>query len=343
MADVMERLSAANPVPVCSPLSIDEVWRRLEETSTADKPLAKGTTAGADRRRRRRRPDLTVVAAGLIVLVVLAIFVGALALLHHRGAPRETSSSPARSSQQDLLLRTLGVLRTAPTATDRALATCIERSVRLQRCLQAVPPGVPAAEHPARFPVLFRIFVAGVGYPRFDLALIRSVPMPGSAERVTIFPASFRSSRRSAPRTWGVVVNLVDNNNNLEVLDLDPTSEGALRAHGIAVLPSEFGPGDPGRPTGFTVHDGAIIVPDGVAKVTVGTAIPANGSPVPENVTAAVHDNVATVPLRTPTYKTGFGFGPRTVLRVTWLDAHSKVIRHTTTTFPLADNGPASP
>ena len=74
MADVMERLSAANPVPECSPRSIDEVWRRLEETSTADEPLAKGTTAGAHRWRRRRRPDLALVAVGLSVLAVVAIF-----------------------------------------------------------------------------------------------------------------------------------------------------------------------------------------------------------------------------------------------------------------------------
>jgi hypothetical protein len=178
------------------------------------------------------------------------------------------------------------------------------------------------------------------------LALIRSVPWAGSAYHITIFPFSFRSSRRSAPRTSGVVVNLVDKNNK-EVIDLSPTSVGVLRAHGIALLPSEFGPGVPGRLTGFTVHDGAIIVPDGVAKVTVGTVIN-RGSDAPgglrvlENVTATVHDNVATVPLRTPTFKTGFGFDLASVLRVTWLDAHGKVIKHTTTTYPYADNGPGS-
>jgi hypothetical protein len=126
------------------------------------------------------------------------------------------------------------------------------------------------------------------------------------------------------------------------VVDLDPTSVGALRAHGIALLPFEFGPGYPGRPTGFTVHDGWIIVPDGVAKVTVGMARWSDapgGLRVLENVTAAVHDNVATVPLRTPTYKTGFGFDNASV---TWLDAHGNVIKHTTPTFALADNGPAN-
>jgi hypothetical protein len=175
--------------------------------------------------------------------------------------------------------------------------------------------------------------------------------MAGSADRVTIFPASWQSSRPSAPRTWGVVVNLVDH--NLEELDVDPTSVGALRAHGIALLPTLSYPGDPGNPTGLTVHDGAIIVPDGVAKVTVGMAIyrnsgfttgltPAPGLPVRENVTAVVHHNVATVPLRTPTFYGGFGFGDGSVLRVTWLDAHGKVIRRTTTAFALADTGPAA-
>jgi hypothetical protein len=180
------------------------------------------------------------------------------------------------------------------------------------------------------------------------LALIRSVPWAGSAYRITIFPFSFRSSSPSAPRTSGVVVNLVDNNNK-EVLDLVPTSVGVLRAHGIALLQDACD----GRPTGLTIQDGAIIVPDGVAKVTVRTAISkcsrnelpdARGFPVHENVTAAVHDNVAIVPLRTPTFKNinGFGFGGASVLRVTWLDAHDNMIKHTTTAFALADVGPGS-
>jgi hypothetical protein len=145
-----------------------------------------------------------------------------------------------------------------------------------------------------------------------------------------------------------VVVNLVLPDNNVDEVDVDPTSVGALRAHGIALLPPYPGPADPGRPTGLTVHDAAIIVPDGVAKVTVATAIyrwsdptnglaPAPGLPVLENVTAAVHDNVATVALRTPTFNNGFGFGDGSVLRVTWLDAHGKVIKHSTTPFALAD------
>ena len=371
MADVMERLSAANPVPECAPPSIDEVWRRLEQTSTADEPLAKGTTAGADRWRRRRRSDLALVAVGLSVLVVVAIFVGALALLHDRGAPRETSSpaSPAASSQRELL-RTLGVLRTAPTAADRALTACIERAlartpadapVPLWRDCPGADPVVQIVERPNLVPASGGGSRPGefarMGYPRPDLALIRSVPWAGAAYRITIFPASFRSSRPSAPRTWGVFVHLVPDNNPHSIDPL-PTSVGGLRAHGIAV----FGPGGngPGRLTGFTIQPGVIIVPDGVAKVTVETVITTGCKSTPflscqgrsvlrvrENVTAAVHDNLATVPLRAPTWIGGnlgpgvpknsrsSGFTDGSTVRMTWLDAHGKVIKHTTTTISI--------
>ena len=376
MADVMERLSAANPVPECAPPSIDEVWRRLEQTSTADEPLAKGTTAGADRWRRRRRSDLALVAVGLSVLVVVAMFLGAFALLHHRGALRETSSpaSPAASSQRELL-RTLGVLRTAPTAADRALTACIERGlartpagapVPLWRDCPGADPLVQIVERPNLVPASGGGSRPGefarMGYPRPDLALIRSVPWAGAAYRITIFPASFRSSRPSAPRTWGVFVHLVPDNNPHSIDPL-PTSVGGLRAHGIAVFGPGGGPPLGARLTGFTIQPGVIIVPDGVAKVTVETVITTGCKStaflscsgrsvwrVRENVTAAVHDNVATVPLRTPTYIGGpppsdpggvpkntrsFGFTDGSTVRMTWLDAHGKVIKHTTTTISI--------
>jgi hypothetical protein len=162
-----------------------------------------------------------------------------------------------------------------------------------------------------------------------------------------------------------VFVNLVNNNTNhgtWREFDIAPVSLGALRAHGIAVLQEGYIAG--ARLTGFRVHPGVIIVPDGVAKVTVETVIsprssvsisedivPAPSLRVLENVTAAVHDNVATVPLRTPTWIGGdlpssvpldtkyFGFSDGAVLRMTWLDAHGKVIKHTTTTYTNGDEG----
>ena len=376
--DPLSRLRALNPVPeTLAPPPLGPLLQRIETGDAsvpldADEPLAKGTTAGADRWRRRRRPDSALVAVGLSVLVVVAVFVGALALLHDRGAPRETSppaSSPP-SSQRELLLRTLGVLRTAPTAADRALTACIERAlartpadapVPLWRDCPGADPLVQIVERPNLVPASGGGSRPGefarMGYPRPDLALIRSVPWAGAPYRITIFPASFRSSRPSAPRTWGVFVHLVPDNNPHSIDPL-PTSVGGLRAHGIAV----FGPGGngPGRLTGFTIQPGVIIVPDGVAKVTVETVITTGCKSTPllscqgrsvwrvrENVTAAVHDNVATVPLRAPTWIGGnlgpgvpknsrsSGFTDGSTVRMTWLDAHGKVIKHTTTTISI--------
>jgi hypothetical protein len=317
-----------------------ELLAAVEELTPENGRLPHGSverSAGRDQRRWRGRLRGLGAAVPALAAVIVVVVVGAIAFTsfrsHQSSTPaRPGSASSAASSDQDLL-RTLGILRTAPTATDRALAACIERSPMSPNCVRTVPPTVRIAEHPALAPVGASL-IASLRYPRFDLALIRSVATAGSADRITIFPASWRSSPPSAPRTWGVVVNLVLPDNNVDEVDVDPTSVDALRAHGIAVLPAVD---QPGRPTGLTVHSGAIIVPDGVVKVTVGTAIPANSSPVLENVTAAVHDNIATVPLRTPTFNNGFGFGDGSVLRVTWLDAHGKVIKHTTTTFAVAD------
>ena len=96
MADVMERLSAANPLPECSPLSIDEVWRRLEETSTADEPLAKGTTAGADRSRRRRSGWLGTGMRAVPILTSLAIAVAV--VVFAIGVHARRAVSPAQTA-----------------------------------------------------------------------------------------------------------------------------------------------------------------------------------------------------------------------------------------------------
>lgn len=348
-SDILARLRAANPFLVdedrgraaVAQLALARILEDPAALADSEPVERAGRRPGHPRRQVWRTPrgvGATVAAVPVLaalVAVTVVVAAGGILLLGHGRQARVEAGSSAASSQQDLLLRTLGVLGTAPTTTDRALAACIERSARLRSCLRAVPPTVQAVEHPALFPVGARAsMLAGLRYPRVDLALIRSVSMAGSADHITIFPASWQSSPPSAPRTWGVVVNLV--HNNLEELDVVPTSVGALRAHGIALLPALP---YPGRPTGLNVNEGAIIVPDGVANVTVGVAIPAGGLPVLENVTAVVHDNVATVPLRTPTV----GFGDGSVLRVTWLDAHGKVIRHTTTAFALADWGPAAP
>lgn len=302
-----------------------------------------------DRRRARHRfttwPPLRRLAAvtphvasAALVAVTVVVAVGAILLLGHGRQARVAAGSSAGSSHQELL-RTLGILRTHPTPTDRGLAACIERSTRQfgrfpgDSCLLAVPETIQIVEHPAS---VAASFIASLRYPRFDLGLIRSVTLAGSGDRVTFFPASWRSSPPSAPRTWGVVVGLVYN--HVDEIDVLPTSLDTLRGHGIALFPAYL---YNGRPKDLTFHEGAIIVPNGVAKVKVGNAILGRGSSVLENVTAVVHDNVATVTLKMPTFKTGFGFGPGSALQVTWLDAHGRVVRRTTNA--LWSSGQVSP
>src|SRR6202035_2533079 len=127
MSDVIERLRAANPLQECPPPSIEDVWRRLAETSTADEAVAKARSAAPER--RRRRLDLATVAAGVSALVVVAMFVGALALLHRGGAAGDTSASSPRG-----LIARLAVLRRPQTPADR-----LPSNVKLSRSGEVIP------------------------------------------------------------------------------------------------------------------------------------------------------------------------------------------------------------
>jgi hypothetical protein len=255
-------------------------------------------------------------------------------------------ASSGASSRQELL-RSLSVLRTRPTPTDRAVIACIKRTAHKyggsHPCLRGVSSTVWVIEHPAS---VAASFLASLRHPKLDLALIRTVPLRGSKDSVRFFPLNWRSSPRSAQRTWGVVAGFVDHGDlGIEVF---PTSVGTLRARGIALFPQLL---YVGRPKMLTVHEGAIIVPDGVAKITVTTASLGGSSQqhpradqdmtVTENATAPVHNNVATVPLKMPTFGTTFGFGPGSSLRTTWFDSRGSIIRHTTN--PLWTLGVVSP
>ena len=241
----------------------------------------------------------------------------------------------ARTTSKRELLQTVGILRTSPTAADRAVMACIKRSANKFgsfKCLAGVPQVIGIIEHPA--PVASG-FLASLRHPILDVALIRIVPLGRLGDSVRFFPVSWKSTTPGAPRTWGVVASLLVHGH--EVTEVLPTSVRTLRAHGIPLLPGFlYG----GRPK-LSVHEGTIVVPDGVAKITVGKVSLGQGASVRENVTAAVHDNVVTVRLKMPSFKDGFGFGPGSALRMTWFDAHGNVIRHVTDV--LGSSGQVSP
>lgn len=241
------------------------------------------------------------------------------------------------SNSRHELLRTLGILRTSPTPTDLAVIACIKRTANRAggfRCLREIPEVIQIIEHPA---AVAGSFLASLRYPKLDLALIRTVRLGRSGDTVRFFPLNWQSSSRSAQRTWGIVASFVFGRGGAET-DVLPTSVRTLRVRGVALFPGFL---YVGRPKRLTAHEGAIIVPDGVAKITVDKASLGGGRSVVENVTAAVHDNLATVALKMPTFGSGFGFGTGSLLQVTWYDPHGRVIRHTTN--PLSTYGQVSP
>jgi hypothetical protein len=305
-----------------------------------------GTLLGRGRHGRGRRRVIMrfVVAGGVAAGVGLGVLGVAFA-----NAPSAAAASAARTktirtavaagsagaTSKRELLQTLGILRTGPTAADRAVIACIKRSANkfgFFKCLRGVPEVIDIIEHPAS---VASGFLASLRHPILDVALIRILPLRRSGESVRFFPVSWQSARPSAPRTRGVVASLVVHGH--EVTEVLPTSVRTLRAHGIPLLPGFL---YSGRPK-LKVHEGTIIVPDGVAKITVDEVSLGGGASVRENVTTAVHDNVATVELKMPSFKTGFGFGPGSALRMTWFDAHGNVIRHTTDA--LGSSGQVSP
>lgn len=265
-----------------------------------------------------------VLTVALIALTI-AVAAGAILLLGH-GRHSQVAASSAPSTRQELL-QTLGVLQTSQTATDRSVAACIERTAHkfvTNKCLHYVPEIIGITESPA--PVA-NGFIASVGNPKWDLALIRTVPLglPGAA--VTFYPGTWRgviegptkgmvsSPPPSAPRGWGFVATFVDHG----YAESSQTTVGTLRAHGLVLLPYT-------RPS--TLLAVAIIVPDGVSKVTVGM-VTLGGQHWSENVTEDVHDNVAAVQLRVPGSR--FTGVQSASLRMTWLGARGAVIRRTTT------------
>lgn len=109
-----------------------------------------------------------------------------------------------------------------------------------------------------------------------------------------------------------------------------PTGLGTIRAHGLALT-------DNAR--GNARMDGVILVPDGVARITLH---PTRLNDDPVNIdpsqfgtaTATVHDNVAAFQLPIPTATTSRSavsglLGASAVAQTTWLDASGHVIKHT--------------
>lgn len=283
MTDPVELLRAANPVPDCSRPPIEALWARLDldsETedridtghvsaggfSPADDPL-RSDGGGADRGRWLAR-------AAVLALVFIAVIVGggALVLLgggHNRPQTTVTApvTAPAGRSQHQTLLDVLGVLRRTQTPADRDLGPYLTKVVR---------------DIAAGKPVKSLVRVAAVLPDRETVVLVPMRPRHG-----TVWPKG-SAEGASAPKR-GL---------RLAVIGAGGSACCLTPASILAGRESLTGANGP-------LNYAVLVVPDGVAKVTVSLKQP---------VTATVHNNVAVFktpePIQTPSAHTITWYGP---------------------------------
>jgi hypothetical protein len=266
--DLLDRLARENPLPEQLPaLPIEPLLRRLDAeagaTSTPSRdahtrlqPAAKGLrVARVPSRRDVSRPArraATAIPMLFSILIVAGITVLAITTLSHRHGT--TAPSPAPESSRTELLQTLGILRRPQTRSD--LVSMLRRGAGGAARAEFLPLS-PSARHalcPRLRPLAPRCSL------ELDKSLIRAVNV-GGGYQVAIFPAVDvrRTSSNRQPAGEGVVITLRGPGIYLAVSGPEPMSVQAIRSRGL--LLSDH--------VDDTINRGVILVPDGVAKVTL--------------------------------------------------------------------------
>lgn len=345
--DELDVLVALRDVAV-DQLALDRLDQRVA-TAFSERP------SPGHRRPYARHVGRLIVAVGVLVpVLIVAAVVGLLSGSNRSVAPPmsssgvapPTSSSGANASAgtRQQLLRTLGVLRRPPDAASRLAISCVKSSPK---------PG-SAAFRACRTSAISLAFVPVPGAPRFgassgvrlDTSLIRVVPVPRSGDTVALVPATAPASPRSLRRAEGLDIFIAFHDGAASPGPA-PTSVTELRTHGLAVS------GSNATPTMRSVF-GAIVVPDGVARVTL-QPIRLISPPAPVDPrrfatsTTLVHNNIAayrfTVPHVHDPRQKSLVYAVTVVARETWSDRHGTVIAQTTTQLQLwlkvrGNNGP---
>ncbi len=251
------------------------------------------------------------VALAIVVAVIIAAFALTLGHRDHQSQPRRRLPPASRPhvNSSSRCSGFSGGRRPKPTWTT---------SVKLHHLRFGLLPCLARFGHPKLDRALMSVIRSGVareGRNRADLLAAITVIAPRSegvdlelwiGPKSTIPPSS---DQGTGPR---------------------PTRAGVIRSHGLALASS----------AGGNLLDGVVLVPDGVAKVTLRVSRVID-PPVKVNpsqfgtATAAVHDNIAAFQLTLPhvTVKKGLSgmFGTPGVLQTTWFDARGNFIKHTTT------------
>jgi hypothetical protein len=280
--------------------------------------------------RRRTVAVATALPVLLAVAVTVTVVVLALALFHpgrHIRASSVPASAPATRQQ---LVQMLGVLRRPQTKSDLdpKLTPSIVRLELSARGSRRPQPGLKRV-------------LAQWGYPMLDRSLVRVVRIPDWHAKVGIEPTTSRRSRSSAQRSEGVDLELWIGSQPTIPPSIDEETGAPL---GSVVTVRDHGLGLTAGVRRRNLLDGVVLVPDGVARVTLHV-IRVLASPVRVNpsefgtATAAVHDNIAAFQLSLPTVTSreviSGWFDTSAVAQATWFDAGGGVIKHTTTNFPV--------
>jgi hypothetical protein len=300
--------------------------RAIVQVGPGAPPIGRGVAFG-------RGLSATVRNLPVLVAIAVTVIIAGLALITvHRGSQSApaTSAIDVRATRQQLI-QMLDVLRSPQTKADQDLELTpgflliTEQLARRHQRLSA------ALEH----------YVVGLGVPKLDRALARVVTIPAWHAKVGIEPATWRPSPSSPQRSEGVYLEMWVGSKSTIPPSSDigsgprPTSIETIRAHGLALADNV---------RGQSLMDGVMLVPDGVAKITLRPIRVTNARVRIDprrfgTSTATVQDNVAAFRLTLPTVaipRSPSGmFSPSAVAQVTWFDAGGNVIRHTTTNLDV--------
>jgi hypothetical protein len=242
-------------------LAVEATLRR--ELDRADR----GRADGVPHVPRRHLGGVLATVLSLAVVVAIAA-VGLTALKH--GAGSRTAARPTVADARAELIRSLGVLRRSQTSAERHI------SVPLSLGGSQAALGHRATSNSAR-PLL-----SSYGDPTVDKSRVRRVEIPDGS--LAIIPLTYRPSIQSGRRVEAVSLVLHVAGSPIEVLS--PASVGTVRSEGLNVFTYAHGR-----------NRGALLVPDGVAAVTLGrfqVRSPVNVSrPALPLIRAGVHNNVA--------------------------------------------------
>ncbi len=217
-------------------------------------------------RSRRGRATLDGLIALVSILVTAGIVTIALITLGHGRTTSRTAAGVGVAATRKELIQTLGVLRTRQTnaALDtRLYPPYFHISERLVRGHSAEPARLRRMVMRERSALL-----KPAGYPEVDRRLVRVVAIPDHGE-VALVPTTWQPSLKSHRRAEGLIITIKQPNAGLTGSGTPPTSVASLRQTGLSLFVSA-------APVKNFVHAahgpnlGAVVVPDGVAKVALG-------------------------------------------------------------------------